>query len=753
MGLHGYETAVRFLREQAWPDDAVSRAVLDLFYAHSLVSYTQIYSWEIRGRERVASDDEVDLKRWTLEQIVAEANRAFGRVWAERAAWGESSIGELARYIDQNDYPPRIRGTLRDAVSYLWVELLADSSLWRPGQSNELYQLDVAALIAGDPAHSAALDLADPRVHPLAKIGAVLDDLEAWHGSAGRPEAALEARLERLRRLHAAFAERPRPARRPRPPAGAAGGLRPRLRVVVDGPGRARRDAAGRGRGGRAGGRARGKPWPAPSAIRTASAASAAATWWRPSRRRRSTSRRWPSMPSSAARSASPTATSRPSTSGPTPSTSSRRSRGAKDYNLLPGYREVPEWIDGRQPVAAWTVELPATPDFRDHASYVDAPHDDPWRLPGGRLGPPRLRPRSQPDVRVQPGHRRPRAAELARPAAAGRSRRAPAAAACRSPTPRSPSTAPTGGAATAWSTRSAPASTASRASPTSASGRTSTSCSPAGRTTWPSTRASSTATTSPRLGVDSGAFLYTDRSRLPAAADDPLEGGGLPGRRRRAALPHLAGVAGDGHPGRRQRRGGGVPGADDQRLRLGLGQLRRSRRAGCSGPGTLRSSLGGATSVRVEEYKRPTFEVTVDDPEQPLRLNRPAALAGEARYYFGLPVTRGRRGVAGHPRAGLPALVVLVGAGAGDRGRDRRLRHRGARRRRPLRDRLHAGGRRARRGDRGHQLPLPAHGRRHRRGRRDPLRDPRLPARLRGGRGPNRLAGGLPTAPASTPS
>jgi len=129
MGLHGYETAVRFLREQEWPDDAVSRAVLDLTYAHSLVSYAGIYSWEIRGRERVASDDQVDLKRWTLEQIVAEANRAYSRVWAERARWGESSIGELARYIDQNDYPARIRGTLRDAVSYLWVELLADSSL------------------------------------------------------------------------------------------------------------------------------------------------------------------------------------------------------------------------------------------------------------------------------------------------------------------------------------------------------------------------------------------------------------------------------------------------------------------------------------------------------------------------------------------------------------------------------------------------------------------------------------------------
>ncbi|MEM9317041.1 MAG: MG2 domain-containing protein, partial [Pseudomonadota bacterium] len=48
------------------------------------------------------------------------------------------------------------------------------------------------------------------------------------------------------------------------------------------------------------------------------------------------------------------------------------------------------------------------------------------------------------------------------------------------------------------------------------------------------------------------------------------------------------------------------------------------------------------SSQIRVEEYKRPTFEVTIDDSEQPLRLNRPAQLNGSARYYFGLPVASG---------------------------------------------------------------------------------------------------------------
>ncbi|HUK12825.1 MAG TPA: alpha-2-macroglobulin family protein, partial [Thermoanaerobaculaceae bacterium] len=55
-----------------------------------------------------------------------------------------------------------------------------------------------------------------------------------------------------------------------------------------------------------------------------------------------------------------------------------------------------------------------------------------------------------------------------------------------------------------------------------------------------------------------------------------------------------------------------------------------------------ISTSLGGGSTVRVEEYKRPTFEASFGEPSAPLRLNRGAKLAGEARYYFGLPVTGG---------------------------------------------------------------------------------------------------------------
>ncbi len=151
--LHGYETTVRFLQEQPWPETPVYRTVLELFYAHGLVTYLQSYSWEIAQRELVETDGEVDLKRWTRDQIFAEAQRSFVEIWLGRDEWGDQGLGKLAEYLAQNTYPARIRGTLRDAVTYLWVELLADSSFWRPRHSNQVYRLDRAALIESSAGH------------------------------------------------------------------------------------------------------------------------------------------------------------------------------------------------------------------------------------------------------------------------------------------------------------------------------------------------------------------------------------------------------------------------------------------------------------------------------------------------------------------------------------------------------------------------------------------------------------------------
>jgi alpha-2-macroglobulin len=61
---------------------------------------------------------------------------------------------------------------------------------------------------------------------------------------------------------------------------------------------------------------------------------------------------------------------------------------------------------------------------------------------------------------------------------------------------------------------------------------------------------------------------------------------------------------------------------------------------------GTMLGSYGlqvlnhGGGSFRVEEYKKPEFEVTVEAPKEPVRLGETVNATVKAKYYFGAPVT-----------------------------------------------------------------------------------------------------------------
>lgn len=206
IGLHGYETAVRFFKEQAWPEDLLSSSLLHLYYAHTLQTYARAYSWEIQKRETVKSKHKIDLKKWTMQEIYAEAHRAYDVVWAQREQLGKLPISHLSEFIKVNTYPERIRGTLRDALTYARISLLSDTTGWLPEELNQKFRLNLKSLI--EPTKAArAKSLSNSKAHPLSKIAAVLSDLETWNRTEKRPEAALEARLSRLRTLHANFTD------------------------------------------------------------------------------------------------------------------------------------------------------------------------------------------------------------------------------------------------------------------------------------------------------------------------------------------------------------------------------------------------------------------------------------------------------------------------------------------------------------------------------------------------------------------
>jgi uncharacterized protein YfaS (alpha-2-macroglobulin family) len=638
MALHGYETAVRFLRSEPWPEDAVSQAVLELYYANALATYARVYSWEIGQRERVETSGEVDLKKWDMEQIVEEADRALLSVWEARGEWGSESLGELSRYIHQNNYPPRIRGTLRDAVTYLWVELLADSSLWSPVESNGVFELDTSALIQGDPKSTAEIDLSDAGVHPLEKLGALLDDLEAWHSAARRHEAALEARLERLRRLHRAFdTDQDKLAVRRHLEDLQAGFdrslawwsmgqavLAEFLRAETDPDALVRaRAAALDGRERHPGSTGGQRCNHIVASIEAPSYSLAVMAIDGSGRRSIQINHRNFSKLYFRAWSYD----------------LGRQIEGSEDYNLLPDYREAEKIMAG-DPVAEWSIDLPATPDHRSHVTY-DVPQID---EPGAYLVAASIRAdfaqRGNQIIaqnfilsdlvlirrHVDNGYE-----VTLRSGESGRALEGVEVSLYRFDYRRG-----------------------HREIERKRSGED-------GRVHFAQTHwkreqyflvardGDQVALDADRMyqydegrrGVATSALIYTDRSVYRPQQTIhwkvvAYRGGGEDVSYETMPKASIQVSLMDANS---EEVASATVETNDFGSASGSFEIPAGR---LLGQWQLRTSSGGQSWLRVEEYKRPTFEVEIADPESPLRLNREAQLSGDVSYYFGLPVVTG---------------------------------------------------------------------------------------------------------------
>ncbi|MGK0360402.1 MAG: hypothetical protein ACI9U2_002715, partial [Bradymonadia bacterium] len=367
IGLHGYETAVRFLDEVEWPEDLLGNTTLRLFYAQSLVTYTQAYGWEIGKREKVVSKGPIDLKTWTGEQIHAHANAQFHAAWRQREGLKDQSVGVLDEYLEANTFPRAIRATLRDAVTYLWVQQLAISSTWRPEHASQTHALDLDLLLS-DVLPVPRLDA--PTVHPLHKIAALLSELEAWHRGEGHVEATFEARRRRLEVLHAALTDTDDRAR-----------IRASLLAQLDSvKGKAwwamgMASLAEMTRSGTddlvAAHRIAGECIKAfPDSIGGARCLNIKESIEQPDFRldgmavdapqRRSVGVRHKNLEALHFRAYR--------------FNLEKVASGQKDYNLLPGRRTAEAWIDKRNPIAEWSVKLPSTTDFKMHRTWVMPP-------------------------------------------------------------------------------------------------------------------------------------------------------------------------------------------------------------------------------------------------------------------------------------------------------------------------------------------------------------------------------------------
>ena len=189
-----FENAVRYLTNHPWPQDDESQMLINLHKAYLLSSFVQRYRWEIQSREKIKSKKKQGLKKKTMAQLRAEINQSFAKAYT-LASKHDAPLSRYAlklatfkNYFSLPSYPTKVRGTSRDTVAYLWVNSLQDSSLWNPAQSAE--NVSLKQLLGITYRNNLAYA---KKVHPLKRIAWILSDLEHAEISQKRPEAALEA--------------------------------------------------------------------------------------------------------------------------------------------------------------------------------------------------------------------------------------------------------------------------------------------------------------------------------------------------------------------------------------------------------------------------------------------------------------------------------------------------------------------------------------------------------------------------------
>lgn len=200
ISLGQMEGAIHFLRKEPWPQELKARAVVQLFYAQALNTWARQYRYEL-GR-RTPMNGEKGPETWTEEEAFAELHKTFVQLFERRDELAKIPIEAVSDFISPNNFPRTVRSSLRDAVVYLFAANLVDTSGWSvdDNEQAELLKLDNLLLIPRP-----AVVVADGTAHPFVRAMALLAEHENFHRAANRKEAAIEARRQRLLLLWTQF--------------------------------------------------------------------------------------------------------------------------------------------------------------------------------------------------------------------------------------------------------------------------------------------------------------------------------------------------------------------------------------------------------------------------------------------------------------------------------------------------------------------------------------------------------------------
>ncbi len=196
--LHAYETALKDFVGAVKPDHPLARTLLKLYEADALFNYLQSYSYEIMKREKVDEKDELDFDKYTKEELVDKIRKAFIEVYKEREKIESVSLDALPDFLNAGNFPEEVLSNLRDFSAISISNFFSLNHFYSPTESRTIYKLKISDLLNSDSLSANLQEIIDlENSHPLLKAVAVLAEEEREAFSKGRKGNAIEFHIRR----------------------------------------------------------------------------------------------------------------------------------------------------------------------------------------------------------------------------------------------------------------------------------------------------------------------------------------------------------------------------------------------------------------------------------------------------------------------------------------------------------------------------------------------------------------------------
>ncbi|MCL2011594.1 MAG: MG2 domain-containing protein [Cystobacterineae bacterium] len=196
-----YEAAVEWFSHEAWPQEDMPFVLTSISYFRTLSAYESMFHREIARREAMEDGEEKPIRLWSKEQITQVKNATLGKAWERRAQLKSADVTKLKGFSKDNFFGVGLRKdkSLRGALSLLWagfLRSLGNGTAQEHNESGEVSQEDLVLLkTKGNPTHA--------KVHPLVRSAWVYEELQNWHRENGRTEEASEVLRFHLTSLNA----------------------------------------------------------------------------------------------------------------------------------------------------------------------------------------------------------------------------------------------------------------------------------------------------------------------------------------------------------------------------------------------------------------------------------------------------------------------------------------------------------------------------------------------------------------------